>query len=325
MPRVSVVIPTYNSLQYLPFAVESALNQTFVDIEIIIINDGSTDRTEEWGLQQSDPRLKLITQENLGKSAARNAGIEAARGDYIAFLDADDLWEPTKLEMQVNCLDKSPHIGLVYTWTVLADRDGRPTGHLISSRAAGDVWKDLVCRNILACGSTPLVRRNCFEVTGLFSPDLPFAQDWDMWIRLAAHYPFAVIEKPLVRYRRHENNTSRKLDEMYRYNTLVLKRAFQSTSIDTSEIRGRAYQSIHLYLGWIALQIQDCNRALFFWRKAYASAPRLSLSWEPIRLLLYIAAAQIFSLDKHGKLMNFGRELRYRLLMSLSLIRNLLD
>jgi len=313
MPRVSIIIPTYNSIQYLPSAVASALNQTFKDFEIIIINDGSTDHTEEWILQQDDPKLRVVSQKNCGKSAARNAGILAARGNYLAFLDADDLWEPSKIELQVNYLDRYPRTGLVYTWTVLADSNGRPTGRLISSRAAGDVWKDLVRDNILTCGSTPMVRRECFRTVGLFSKDLPLAQDWDMWIRIAAYYPFAVIEKPLVRYRQHDKNTSMKLDEMYRCNTLVLERAFQATSIDISTIRGQAYQSLCLYLGWVAIRIQDCDRAFFFWRKACNSAPELSLSWESIRLLFSIGASQILGFSNYGKLMSFGRELRYKL------------
>lgn len=314
MPNVSIVIPTYNSIQYLPAAIEGALNQTLTDFEIIIINDGSTDGTEAWVLQQPDPRIRLISQENLGKSAARNAGITAAQGGYIAFLDADDFWEPTKLERQVNCLDENPHIGLVYTWTVLADCDGRPTGRLINSQATGDVWRDLVRGNILACGSTPLVRRDCFDSVGLFSLDLPLAQDWDMWIRIAARYPFAVIEEPLVRYRQHGNNTSKRLEGMHRCNTLVLERAFQSVSADVSELEEEAYQSLNLYLGWLAIQIRDCERAFFFWRKAYTAAPSLRASGESVRLLLSILAARLFGFGIYGQFAKLGRELRYELL-----------
>ena len=313
MPRVSVIIPTYNSIEYLPEAVKSALGQTFGDLEVIIVNDGSSDRTEQWVLEQSDPRLTLISQENLGKSAARNAGIARAQGEYLAFLDADDCWEPTKLEKQTSCLDDNLQVGLVYVWTALADCNGNPTGRIINSHAEGNVWKELLQGNILACGSTPMVRSSCFGTVGLFSTDLPLAQDWDMWIRIATRYPFAVIKEPLVRYRLHANNTSKQLEIMQQCNALVLERAFQSTSVDVSDIRGKAYQSLNFYLGWIALRIQAPERAFYFWQKAYDSAPERVWSRESIRLLLSIALVRLLGSNAYDRLLEFSRALKRQL------------
>lgn len=310
MPKVSIIIPTYNSIRYLPSAVKSALDQTFIDIEVIIINDGSSDHTEQWFLGQLDPRLTLISQANLGKSAARNTGISRAAGNYIAFLDADDYWEPTKLEKQIKCLDNNPDIGLVYTWTALADENGQPTGRVINSHAEGDVWKQLVQANILACGSTPMVRVDCFKVVGLFSADLPLAQDWDMWIRIAAHYPFAVIKEPLVRYRQHPSNTSKNLKVMQQCNTLVLERAFQCKPTNSSDIRGRAYQSLNLYLGWIAIRIQDYRQAFHFWKEACVYAPQHSLSRESIRLFFSIIVTRFLGPDAYDRLLMANRSLR---------------
>ncbi len=316
MPKVSVIIPTYNSIAYLPDAVGSALGQTFTDLEIIIINDGSSDHTNEWVLQQSDPRLILISQENQGKSAARNAGIARARGEYLSFLDADDCWEPTKVEKQAHCLDSNPNIGLVYTWTALADENCQPTGRIIRSNAAGNIWKELVQRNILACGSTPMIRKDCFETVGEFAHDLLLAQDWDMWIRIADRYPFAVIKEPLVRYRQHPNNTSKHLQMMQRCNTLVLERAFQSASIGTNgqqnvgEVRGKAYYFLNLYLGWIAIRLEDHQRAFEFWKKACSSAPLMSLFPESIRLLISIFILKIFGKDINYKLRRFNQYLK---------------
>ena len=241
MTKVSIIIPTYNSFQYLPSAVNSVINQTYVDWEMIIVNDGSSDNTEEWVLTQSDPRIILISQENKGKSVARNVGIERATGEYIAFLDADDYWEPRKLEKQIQRIENSPDIGLVYTWTALANEQCKPTGRVIGSVAQGEVWEDLVQDNIIVCGSTPMIRKECFSTVGNFSPDLPLSQDWDMWIRIAARYRFAVIQEPLVRYRQHSNNTSKNWEMMQKYNVLVLERAFKSTSADISHLRGKAY------------------------------------------------------------------------------------
>ncbi|MBD3561856.1 glycosyltransferase family 2 protein, partial [Planktothrix sp. FACHB-1355] len=112
-PKVSVVIPAYNAMRYLPATLDSVFNQTYTDLEILIIDDGSKDETVEWVAQITDPRVQLISQQNKGVSEARNAGIANARGEYIALLDADDLWEPTKLEKQVRCLEDNPAVGLV--------------------------------------------------------------------------------------------------------------------------------------------------------------------------------------------------------------------
>jgi len=310
MVKISVVIPTYNSLEYLPDALNSVVNQTYVDWELIIVNDGSSDKTDEWVSQQSDPRIILICQENKGKSAARNVGIERAASEYIAFLDADDYWETTKLEKQIKYIENNPEIGLVYTWTNLADQQCQPTGRIISSDAHGHVWKELVQYNILACGSTPLVRRICFETVGKFDPDLPLAQDWDMWIRIAAKYPFGVIKEPLVRYRQHRNNTSKNLEFMQQCNTLVLERAFASASTDVSDIRGRAYQSLNLYLGWIAIGIDDPKQAFYFWRLAFLSAPNLSGSTESIRLLIASFMTRLLGQERYNKIKEFNRRFR---------------
>ncbi|MCJ8280869.1 MAG: glycosyltransferase family 2 protein, partial [Rivularia sp. ALOHA_DT_140] len=128
MPKVSVIIPAYNAMGFLPETLESVLQQTFTDFEILIINDGSSDDIVEWASKISDSRVRLITQINQGVSAARNTGIRNSQGEYIAFLDADDLWEPTKLEKQVNCLKANPGVGLVYTWTTFIDQFSQPIG-----------------------------------------------------------------------------------------------------------------------------------------------------------------------------------------------------
>nr|WP_256498773.1 glycosyltransferase family A protein [Chroococcidiopsis sp. CCNUC1] len=116
MPKVSVIIPAYNAMKYLPATLGSLLSQTFDDFEAIVVNDGSFDETEKWVSQIEDPRVKLICQQNKGLAGARNTGINQATGEYIAFLDADDLWEPSKLEKQVAVLEENPEVGLVYTW-----------------------------------------------------------------------------------------------------------------------------------------------------------------------------------------------------------------
>src|SRR4028119_1857024 len=127
MPKVSVIIPAYNAMAYLPETLESVINQTFTDFEVLIINDGSPDGIVEWASEIKDSRVKLISQENQGLSGARNTGIWSSQGEYLAFLDADDIWEPTKLEKQVQCLDKNLDVGMVSSGISTID----PNGNLI--------------------------------------------------------------------------------------------------------------------------------------------------------------------------------------------------
>src|SRR4028119_714252 len=124
MPKVSVIVPAYNAMAYLPETLQSVLTQTFNSFEVLIINDGSSDEIVEWASEIKDSRVKLISQENQGLSGARNTGIWSSQGEYLAFLDADDIWEPTKLEKQVQCLDQDLSIGLVSSWVSSINESG---------------------------------------------------------------------------------------------------------------------------------------------------------------------------------------------------------
>ena len=287
MSTVSVIVPAYNAMEYLPETINSILLQTYSDFEIVIINDGSEDGIESWYSCLTDSRVKMISQPNQGKSVAVNNGIKHSQGEFIAFLDADDLWEATKLEKQVCCLDSNPEVGLVYSWTAYIDGVGKPTGRVLAPNAEGMVWESLVLKNLLSCGSNPMVRRHCFDVVGVFSPELPPAEDWDMWLRIAVHFDFAVIKLPLVRYRKHAGNISSNWHLMEQSSSLVLERAFRSAPVELLHLYDRAYRSLYLYLGWLAIHKQAYQQALYFWRKSQITAPK-SFSSESTRLRLAI-------------------------------------
>lgn len=294
MPKVTVVIPAYNAMRYLPETIETVLAQTFTDFEMLVVNDGSTDDTEEWVSRLTDPRVRMISQNNRGLSSARNTGIIEAKGEYIAILDADDLWEPTKLEKQVYCLDEKPEVGLVYTWTTLADQDGRPTGRIVASQAEGDVWQQLIEFNMVCCGSTPLIRRSCFEIVGLFSEGIDASADWDMWLRIATKYSFAVVKEPLIRYRQYRGSMSKNLQSMLETSRVVLERAFHSAPTELLHLRNRGYGSIYLYLGWKALENMDYKQATYFRDSACLHCPQLYFSPRCIRLSGAIALLRLF-------------------------------
>jgi GT2 family glycosyltransferase len=313
-PKVSVIIPTYNGMAYLPEAVDSVLRQTFRDFELIIVDDGSSDHTWEWFSQVSDPRVKFITQKNQGSAAARNKGIAIAQGEYIALLDADDLWKPSKLEKQVGFLDENPSIALVDTWVVLIDEDGKSTGRIVVSKAEGNVWKQLVqFKPVCSCDSTPLIRRSCLKTVGMFDENLLFLEDLDLWIRLVAAYSFGVIKEPLVRYRQHSNSKSTKYLETLLAFRQVIEKAFQSSPTELLYLRDRGYGRVNLYLAWRALGSKDYNQAIHFRQQALAHYPQLAYSWDSIRLSLALQMMQRFGTQTYDQVRSLASSLRRRL------------
>ena len=310
MPKVSVIIPAYNAMTYLPESVESVRRQTFTDFEVLLIDDGSSDEIVQWATQITDPRVKLISQKNQGVSEARNTGIAHAQGEYVAFLDADDLWEPTKLEKQVRCLEDNPAVGLVDTWVILATEQGFPTDKVWISKAEGDVWKQIVEESLLTCGSTPMIRSCCFKTVGLFDRNLQIAEDWDMWIRIASRYSFAVVKEPLVRYRQHPNNTSKKCEVMLKNFRIVIEKTFQSVPSELLYLKNRAYGRANLYIAWKSLETKDYKGVIHFRRQALAHYPQLRYSESYIRLSLIVAVRRWFGSQGYSRVRSLIHALR---------------
>ena len=239
-PNVSVIIPAYNAIAYLPETLASVQQQSLQDFEVLVIDDGSTDGTADWVNSLSDRSIQLITQKNGGCASARNCGIQAAKGDYIAFLDADDIWEPSKLEKQAHILETSATVGVVNTWISNIDSQGQPIGNLGTPDAEGRVWAQVIEENPIMCGSAPMVRRQCFDAVGLFDQSLRSAEDWDMWIRLAKKYEFAVVKEPLVRYRIHPKSKSHNLQLHLQSRLSVIEKAFSDSALDDASASAKA-------------------------------------------------------------------------------------
>lgn len=314
MPKVSVIIPAFNAMLYLPETVESVLRQTFTDFEVLIVNDGSSDNTAQWASQLVDPRVKLISQANQGLPGARNTGITHAQGEYLAFLDADDIWEPTKLEKQVHLLEENPTVGLVYTWSALVDHTGKSTGRVFAYCAEGDAWKKLIEENVVGCGSAAMVRRCCFETVGVFDRNLRSAEDWDMWIRIGSRYRFAVIKEPLVQYRQHPSSMSKNWQVMEQAFRIVIEKAFQSAPPELMYLKNRSYGYINLCSAWKALQSsdRDYKLAIHFRAAAIAHYPQLRFSKDYIRLSLAITAMRSLGAENYRKLLALVYALRRR-------------
>jgi len=210
-PAVSVIVPCYNAESYLAETIQSVLEQSYPDFELILVDDGSTDRTGEILASFSDPRARVYRQANAGVSTARNRGVAESCGRYLAFLDSDDVWLPRKLERQVRVLEEDPAVGLVYSDVFVMDEAGRPEG-TFSERMAlprGWVFRGLLARNFIAT-STVVMRRAVFDAVGPFVP-FRVSQDYDLWLKCAARYPVERVPEPLVRYRRRPGGISRRV------------------------------------------------------------------------------------------------------------------
>ncbi|NEQ54987.1 MAG: glycosyltransferase, partial [Leptolyngbya sp. SIO3F4] len=204
MPIISVIIPAYNSAKTIQVSIDSVLSQTFSDFELIVIDDGSTDKTLELVKSIKDPRLKLFSFENAGAATARNRGIANAKSDFIAFLDADDVWLPEKLVDQLAAFEHDPSAGLVYSWSdyINANGDFLCVGkRVITSGNTEDTYAKLLVSNFLENGSTPLVRMDVLKDIGGFDESLKSSQDLDLYLKIATKYRFVTVPKVQVKYR----------------------------------------------------------------------------------------------------------------------------
>jgi glycosyltransferase involved in cell wall biosynthesis len=212
-PRLSVVVPNYNTVAYVLPAVRSLLGQTLRELEVIVVDDGSTDDSLARLEAVRDPRLTLISQPNAGLSAARNTGIRHARAPLIGFCDSDDLWHPRKAELQLAAMDHDPSIGVSFSNSAYLRDDGTDTGHLLVCPYDEVDLRRLLRRNYLGNGSTMIVRAACFETAGLFDEGLLSCADWEMWIRIAATGGCRMVRVPevLTGYRIREDSLSHSL------------------------------------------------------------------------------------------------------------------
>lgn len=228
-PTVSVVIPTYDRPKKLLRAVKSVLNQSFKNFEIIVVNDFPNNDVRDV-LPDRDSLHYIQHDENRGAPVARNNGILAARGEYIALLDDDDIWKPSKLERQLERFDEvSDEYGLVYTGRDIIQENEVVETYIPEHE--GWIYSTLLHKNIIP-SETPLIRRECFGEIGLFDPGFQSSQDWDLWLRIAKEYKIAAVSESLaVSYEGHSNRISTDMDRKYQGHKQLLekhKSAFES-------------------------------------------------------------------------------------------------
>jgi hypothetical protein len=258
MPQVSVIIPTYNAERTILDTIASVQQQTFCDFELVVINDGSTDRTPELLDRVADKRLNIFSYENGGLPVARNRGIFHSTGEFIAFLDADDLWTADKLELQLAALQKSPETGVAYSWTcsMYDKEDSLSFNPCTPVFFEGNVHAELLLSNFIGSGSNALIRRQAIESVGDFDPSLKSSEDWDYWLRLSACWLFALVPKYQVLYRRSSGSMSSKVEVMKEETFRVLEKAYQAAPPELQYLKTQSIIKLHQY--YADLHLQHC-------------------------------------------------------------------
>ncbi len=244
-PLVSVIIPNHNYANFLEGAIESVLFQTYSNIEIIVVDDGSSDNSREV-LKKYANQVKLIFQTNQGVSIARNTGVAESKGDLIAFLDADDIWLPTKIEKQVDLFTRDSSLGLVHVGVEEIASNGQRL-NIRMNGAVGWVFEELLLlrSSVLAAGSGAMIWREIFDNLGGFDSSLSTSADWDFCCRLARLYPIGFIPEVLVKYRIHSISMHHNIDLMEHDMMIAFEKAFsQHTNVSAKKCYGNLYRML---------------------------------------------------------------------------------
>jgi glycosyltransferase involved in cell wall biosynthesis len=281
-PSVSVVIATYNYGRFLRGALESALNQTHRDLEVIVVDDGSTDDTptviEPY---LADPRVRYHRTDHLGQPGAKNAGIRLCRAPLIAFLDADDLWLPEKIQKQVALFRANPRVGVVHAQRHLIDEAGRPLEYTQPECHRGLILAEMYRTNFI-CFSSVVVRRAVFDAVGLFDERLQLAIDYDLWLRAAKRFEFDHIAEPLVKYRVGHANLSKRVGERLSTVRKIRKRFLREHSgrlLVPGRVRRRAHAEVYCQLS-LASMPHSRWKAVMWLLKALAHCPAHGPAWH---------------------------------------------
>ena len=305
--KISVVMPIYNVEAFVAEAVQSVLNQSFADFELICVDDGGTDRSMEIVRNFDDDRIRIVSQANRGLAGARNTGIANARGDFIALLDSDDVWHPDKLQLHYIHLTANPEIGVSYAGSRLIDRDGQVLSIAMRPRLGKVSLRDILCRNPIGNGSVPVLRKTALDHGRFMHPrqlgracwfdeDFCQSEDIELWTRLAVKHGvlFAGIEGLLTDYRIIPGALSANVVKQYLSWTKMLRklRTYAPDVVAQYGDTAHAYQL--RYLARRSLQLGNFELARSFFNKAIGLQPRI-ISEEPRKTAVTGAAILVAS------------------------------
>jgi len=309
MKLVSVIVPVYNVENYINQTIKSILNQTYTNFEVLIIDDESPDNSIAICQQFDDSRIKIISQKNRGLAGARNTGIRHAQGDYLAFLDSDDLWLPEKLAQHVKHLDSLPEVGVSFSRSQFIDGEGQPLG-IYQMPKLQDITPDhLLCRNPIGNGSAPVIRKEVFEAICFqdnkhgevedfyFDENFRQSEDIECWLRIAAETPWKIegIGDALTLYRVNGEGLSANVLKQYdSWEQVITKHRPRSPQLLAEhETPARAYQL--RYLARRAVRLKNGKMAVKLTHQALATHWKIILG-EPTRTVQTIVAAYLLRL-----------------------------
>ncbi len=297
MKLVSVIIPVYNVEKYIAATIQSVIDQTYTNFELLIVDDGSPDKSLEICQQFTDKRIKIIRQKNHGVCAARNTGIRNAQGEYLAFLDADDLWLPEKLEKHVEHLENSPLVGVSFSRSAFIDEMGKPLGIYQMPKLKDITPALIICRNPIGNGSAPVLRREVLTAIKsdggcYFDEQLRHFEDVECWLRIAlqTHWQIEGIPQPLTLYRVNSQGASTNFTKQIEDLEKVLQKT-RSYAPDLISQYGNAVKAYELRkLARWAVRLQDAPTAVNMAHQALSHHWRILIE-EPRRTLITLAAA----------------------------------
>lgn len=297
-PTVSIVLTADDTISDLAVTIDSILQQTYSDWEILVFSP-NLERIMPWLRQKRDPRLKLTVQKDVGAAQTFNQGILEAKGKYICFVKAGDLWHSDKLRQQISYLDRGLEVGLVDSWTTLFDRFDRSISKISTNKYSGWVELEILQRNRIILASV-MVRRSCFERVGLFDPKLS-VPDWDLWIRLSRHYQFMTIAEPLT-YCQEEVDRRGVLETDLH---LTIEKAYTNLPADLERLKNLSYSYASLDLARSVLRDRhpDLAIALNYCHQTLQHYPLMGLSVEFLKVRLTIMAWHYLQGDRHKRLL----------------------
>ena len=284
-PGVAVVIITYHGDAYVEKAIRSVLDQTFTNLELCVVEDGSRDKTESIVDGFADARARYLWRPNGGLSAARNTGIAATSAPLIAFLDCDDWWHPEKIASQVRALEADPEIGLVYSEGVAVNENTGETLQILSD-AEGDILEKLLVRQCVAgSASSVIVRRSVIAEAGAFDESIKYAEDWECWLRLAAVTKVARVSEPHIFLKRSQS-FGQQTDAIRKSVRAFLEAAFLRHAPRFNNLRRRAFSQVEFVASIDFLDRGDRGNSYRSLFRAIAECPWAAQNYRRFALML---------------------------------------
>lgn len=294
LPKFSVVIPAYNASPFLADCLNSVLAQTDPDFEAIVVNDGSTDNTLEIAAEfaQRDRRIVLVSRINGGLAAARNSGIAAAKGELVAFLDADDRWCPEKLAAHRQAMDSDPNASVSYDWAAFIDVKGDRTGLHMSQAQINLTHEALLLKNYLGNGSTAVVRRYVLEQANGFDPSLRRMVDQELWVRLSFYgHRFHLVPQTLTEYRTHPGSFTADTERMLQGLETFLQQIAVYAPDSVERLRPQAIAFTHRWMARAAFVAGNYSAARQHAQESLKASPKVL--WHDPRAPITFAAIAV--------------------------------